>query len=43
VEDNLNSLAFSFLKDCLAELESRGLTDQVPIQQKLQVFVYKYL
>lgn len=28
VEDNLNSVAFTFLKDCLAELESRGLTDQ---------------
>ena len=28
VEDNLNSIAFSFLKDCLVELESRGLTDQ---------------
>ena len=28
VEDNLNSVAFTFLKDCLAELESRGLADQ---------------
>ena len=28
VEDNLNSMAFAFLKDCLAELETRGLTDQ---------------
>lgn len=28
VEDNLNSMAFTFLKDCLAELETRGLTDQ---------------
>jgi hypothetical protein len=28
IEDNLNSLAFSFLKDCLIELESRGLNDQ---------------
>ena len=28
VEDNLNSMAFTFLKDCLHELESRGLTDQ---------------
>ena len=28
VEDNLNSLAFAFLKDCLAELEARGLRDQ---------------
>ena len=27
-EDNLNSCAFTFLKDCLSELESRGLTDQ---------------
>ena len=27
VEDNLNSCAFTFLKDCLSELESRGLTD----------------
>lgn len=28
VEDNLNSMAFTFLKDCLQELESRGLNDQ---------------
>ena len=28
VEENLNSMAFTFLKDCLAELENRGLTDQ---------------
>ena len=28
VEDNLNSMAFTFLKDCLQELETRGLTDQ---------------
>lgn len=28
VEDNLNSAAFTFLKDCLSELESRGLADQ---------------
>ena len=28
VEENLNSLAFTFLKDCLQELENRGLTDQ---------------
>ena len=28
VEENLNSLAFTFLKDCLAELEDRGLNDQ---------------
>ena len=28
VEDNLNSCAFTFLKDCLSELESRGLVDQ---------------
>ena len=28
VEDNLNSCAFTFLKDCLAELETRGLTDK---------------
>ena len=28
VEENLNSLAFTFLKDCLNELEDRGLTDQ---------------
>jgi hypothetical protein len=28
VEENLNSTAFTFLKDCLHELESRGLTDQ---------------
>ena len=28
VEDNINSCAFTFLKDCLSELESRGLTDQ---------------
>ena len=27
VEDNLNSAAFTFLKDCLSELESRGLAD----------------
>ncbi|XP_059089787.1 rho GTPase-activating protein 26-like [Tigriopus californicus] len=27
VEDNLNSLAFVFLKDCLRELEARGLSD----------------
>ena len=27
VEDNLNSSAFLFLKDCLAELEARGLRD----------------
>ncbi len=27
VEDNLNSNAFIFLKDCLAELEARGLRD----------------
>ena len=28
VEENLNSCAFTFLKDCLAELEARGLTDK---------------
>ena len=28
VEENLNSMAFTFLKDCLAELENRGLNDQ---------------
>jgi len=28
VEENLNSLAFTFLKDCLNELEDRGLSDQ---------------
>ena len=28
VEENLNSCAFTFLKDCLAELETRGLTDK---------------
>lgn len=28
VEDNLNSMAFTFLKDCLNELEARGLNDQ---------------
>lgn len=28
VEENLNSLAFTFLKDCLAELEARDLNDQ---------------
>jgi len=28
VEENLNSCAFTFLKDCLSELEARGLTDQ---------------
>ena len=28
VEDNLNSMAFTFLKDCLQELENRGLNDQ---------------
>ena len=28
VEENLNSTAFTFLKDCLAELESRGLVEQ---------------
>ena len=28
VEENLNSLAFTFLKDCLNELEDRGLNDQ---------------
>ena len=28
VEDNLNSMAFTFLKDCLQELETRGLNDQ---------------
>ena len=28
VEENLNSMAFTFLKDCLAELEDRGLNDQ---------------
>ncbi len=28
VEDNLNSSAFLFLKDCLAELEARGLKEQ---------------
>ena len=28
VEENLNSLAFTFLRDCLAELEARGLKDQ---------------
>uniref|UniRef100_A0A0K2U9W2 Uncharacterized protein n=2 Tax=Lepeophtheirus salmonis TaxID=72036 RepID=A0A0K2U9W2_LEPSM len=28
VEDNLNSLAFTFLKDCLNELERRGLKDE---------------
>jgi hypothetical protein len=28
VEENLNSAAFSFLKDCLAELEARGLREQ---------------
>ena len=28
VEENLNSMAFTFLKDCLAELENRGLSDQ---------------
>ncbi len=28
VEDNLQSSAFLFLKDCLQELEDRGLQDQ---------------
>ena len=28
VEENLSSCAFTFLKDCLAELESRGLKDK---------------
>ena len=28
VEENLNSMAFTFLKDCLTELENRGLSDQ---------------
>ena len=28
VEDNINSAAFTFLKDCLSELESRGLVEQ---------------
>ncbi len=28
VEENLNSVAFTFLKDCLAELEARGLNDK---------------
>lgn len=28
VEENLNSSAFIFLKDCLSELEARGLSDQ---------------
>eukprot|EP00096_Caligus_rogercresseyi_P010194 TRINITY_DN3627_c0_g1_i1.p1 TRINITY_DN3627_c0_g1~~TRINITY_DN3627_c0_g1_i1.p1 ORF type:complete len:920 (-),score=386.33 TRINITY_DN3627_c0_g1_i1:339-3098(-) len=28
VEDNLNSMAFTFLKDCLSELERRGLKDE---------------
>ena len=28
VEDNLHSLAFAFLKDCLQELENRELTEQ---------------
>ena len=28
IEENLNSMAFTFLKDCLTELEDRGLNDQ---------------
>ena len=32
VEDNLQSSAFLFLKDCLQELENRGLQDQAAAQ-----------
>jgi hypothetical protein len=40
VEDNLQSSAFLFLKDCLQELENRSLQDQVQFNLQSSAFLF---